>query len=385
LAAEVLVSAKISKTLLASARYLLPYTIFAALQDMGLPLPAYNEHIVRLEMSAAMREQYEELDGSQASPPSGLLRWALEEQKRPDKTGKGAISVWWSTIFNRPNTMFRDDEIAFNRRLKGKGRFAVRRREVITEASAIAGNMPKEEWLVDFCKTQRRAGRKTLVYVRQTGGRDIQERLAGLLQAAGLRVEILRPNIEPNKRIGWMKRHAANIDVLITNAKLVQVGLNLVMFPTAVFFETDSSFYVLYQAMRRIWRPFAPLPVEIYFPVYGGTAEEMILDLMGEKMLSNQLLTGHEVGGALVPDDAGDILQVAVNRLLKGVKTRRADGIFATQNTMTASPLGLPTAASPQVAPVLTFEEWLARHPAEIRQVRRKARPVVQGQIALPI
>ncbi|MDO9128544.1 MAG: hypothetical protein Q7U34_01630, partial [Anaerolineales bacterium] len=314
LAAEVLVSAKISKTLLAIARYLLPYTIFAALQDMGLPLPAYNEHIVRLEMSAAMREQYEKLDGSQSSPPRGLLRWALEEQKRPDKTGKGAISVWWSTIFNRPNTMFRDDEIAFNRRLKGKGRFAVRRREVITEASAIAGNMPKEEWLVDFCKTQRRAGRKTLVYVRQTGGRDIQERLAGLLQATGLRVEILRPNIEPNKRIGWMKRHAANIDVLITNAKLVQVGLNLVMFPTAVFFETDSSFYVLYQAMRRIWRPFAPLPVEIYFPVYGGTAEEMILDLMGEKMLSNQLLTGQEVGGALVPDDAGDILQVAVNR-----------------------------------------------------------------------
>ncbi|MBA4398638.1 MAG: hypothetical protein C0396_02015, partial [Anaerolinea sp.] len=171
----------------AIARYLLPYTIFAALQDMGLPLPTYNEHIVRLEMSAAMREQYEELDGSQSSPPRGLLRWALEEQKRPDKTGKGAISVWWSTIFNRPNAMFRDDEIAFNRRLKGKGRFALRRREVITEADAISGNMPKdgvlslpkEEWLVDFCKTQRRAGRKTLVYVRQTGGRDIAQHLLG--------------------------------------------------------------------------------------------------------------------------------------------------------------------------------------------------------------
>jgi len=41
--------------------------------------------------------------------------------------------------------------------------------------------------------------------------------------------------------------------MLITNARQVEVGLNLVMFPTAVFFELEVSFYVLYQAMRRIW------------------------------------------------------------------------------------------------------------------------------------
>jgi hypothetical protein len=66
----------------------------------------------------------------------------------------------------------------------------------------------------------------------------------------------------------------------------------------------------------------------------------MILDLMGEKMLSNQLLTGQEVGGALVPEDAGNILQVAVNRLLVGVKTNQAASIFAGQNTSTTSPFG---------------------------------------------
>ncbi len=95
-------------------------------------------------------------------------------------------------------------------------------------------------------------------------------------------------------------------------------------------------------------------------------------------MLSNQLLTGQEVGGALVPEDAGNVLQVAVNRLLRGVKTRQANGIFAThlclpvladrpgrhwrrQNTMTASPLGSPTAESPQTLPAMTLEEWKAR------------------------
>jgi len=42
--------------------------------------------------------------------------------------------------------------------------------------------------------------------------------------------------------------------------------------------------------MCRIWRPFAPLPVKIFFPIYSNTAEEMILDLVGEKMLSKAKL-----------------------------------------------------------------------------------------------
>ncbi len=371
----------------AIARYILPYTIFAALQDIGLPLPAYIEHIVRMQMSPAMRKQYSQLDGSHSNPPSGLLAWALNEQKQPDKSGKGAISVWWNTIFNRPDAMFRDEVVTFNRRIAGKGRFAIRRPEVIAQAPAIPDRvLPKEAWLMKMCQAQQVAGRKVLVYVRQTGERDIQERLADLLKGAGLRVEIMRPTIAPDRRFDWMKKHAGKLDVLITNARLVEVGLNLVMFPTAVFFEIEPSFYVLYQAMRRIWRPFAPLPVEIYFPVYSNTAEEMILDLMGEKMLSNQLLTGQEVGGALVPDDAGNILQVAVNRLLNGVKPKQVEGIFAMQNGMTASPLGSPTASSPEVTPEQTLEEWVTKYRGlATRKKINRSKTISQTQIGMPL
>lgn len=126
--------------------------------------------------------------------------------------------------------------------------------------------------------------------------------------------------------------------------------------------------------------------MEIYFPVYSNTAEEMILDLVGEKMLSNQLLTGQEVGEALVPDDAGNILQVAVNRLLKGVRPKQVQGIFATQNAMTASPLGSPTAASPEVKPVITWEEWLIQNVhGSVRRNGRKVKTAPQAQIALPL
>jgi hypothetical protein len=57
-------------------------------------------------------------------------------------------------------------------------------------------------------------------------------------------------------------------------------------------------------------------------------------------MLSNQLLTGQESSRVLVSEDAGNILQVAVNRLFGGLKMKQANNIFARQNRSTASPLG---------------------------------------------
>jgi hypothetical protein len=368
------------------ARYVLPICIFASLTDMGLPLPTYSEEIVRLDMTPDMRAQYEVLDGSpkeRGQAPGGLLAWALEEQKT--ETGKGAIGVWWTTIFNRPNAMFRTDQVTFNRRLSGRGRFAKRSLEIVTTAPAVTGGLlPKEEWLVNMVKAQKAAGRKVMVYVRQTGERDIQEHLKELVQSAGLRVEIMKPSIAPSKRIVWLQKNVGKFDVLITNPRLVEVGLNLTMLPTAVFFEIEPSFYTLYQAMKRVHRPFAPKPVQVYFAVYNDTAEDTILDVMCEKFLSNQLLTGQEVGGALTPDDAGSVLQVAINRILSGESTVKARGLFATQNDSTASPLGSPTVSSPVMRPSLSWSDWTMQHSAAIRPAaRRKQKPASQNQLGL--
>jgi hypothetical protein len=49
--------------------------------------------------------------------------------------------------------------------------------------------------------------------------------------------------------------------------------------------------------------------VEVFFSVYEGMSEEIILNLMDEKMLPNQLFIDQEFSEALVPKDAGNILQ----------------------------------------------------------------------------
>jgi hypothetical protein len=350
----------------------LKYCTFSSLKDVGLPLPAYSEEIVRLQMTDAMRTQMAEADGS-GSPPQGLFRWALEEQKTP--TGKGAISVWLNTAFNRPDALFRPETVTFNRRLEGRGRFAVRRRETVLELDAVAGAddlLPKENWLLKTCQRERAQGRKMLVYVRQTGERDIQPHLSEVLTQHGLRVSILRPSLAPAKRATWLKAHAESMDVLLTNARLIEVGLNLTMFSTAAFFELEFSLYTAWQAMRRLYRPGAPRPVKLYFPVYEGTLEEHALDLIGAKMLAAQVMYGDEVGGALVDElDESDLIGDLVRKALGDLQVGRAEGIFSLGNDqlVTDSPMGSPTAISPQL---VTLADLMARRRELIRSSRPK-------------
>ena len=375
------------------AKYILPICIFQSLPEMGLPLPDYNEEVVRIPMTQEMRDQYDEMDGSKTN--SGLFKWAVDEKKRPDGTGKGAIGVWWNAIFGRPNSMFRTDIITFNRRIGGfgSGRWAERNLEIVREEPPVYSDnrlLPKEEWLFNTVKAQHAIGRKVIVYIRQTSTKDIQEHISEVLSKTGLRVSILSPSIATNKRIDWLKKNAPKFDVLITNPRLIEVGLNLTMLPTAVFFEIDASFYTLYQAMKRIYRPFAPKPVQIYFAVYEDTAEDTIFNVMGEKFLSNQLLTGQEISGVLVPEDAGNVLQVAIYRTMNKIEVKKAMGLFGVQNKgTTTSPVGSITAASP-VLTAGSMEEWLIKHgfatgKVPIRGKKRKLGIVPSGQLAFAL
>jgi hypothetical protein len=369
----------------------LPKIVFGSLKDIGLPLPPYGEEVVWLKMTDPMADQYHDLaDGSlmgKPYPPNSLYRWAIDELK--DGT-KGALSVWLVNALGRVNTMFRDDEVWFNRRVAGQGKYAIRVPELVMKLPVLIDGFisPKETWLASRCQAERAEGRKTIIFIRQTGERDIQPHLAKVLQEAGLRVGVMTPSIEPRRRVEWIEKQAPKIDVLLTNPKLVRVGLNLRMFSTAVFQEIEYSLPVMWQAMRRVYRPGAPLPIRVLFPTYENTLEEHAINLMGQKMTAAQLFFGDEVASALCGEDDGDFLNDLILSVLKQEQLERVSSIFATQNDMTASPSGSPTAISPRIAPLSAnlFNEWLAaRQTAQAVRRNGRAQPklVQPGQMSL--
>jgi hypothetical protein len=356
----------------------LPKIVFGSLKDIGLPLPPYGEEVVWIKLTDPMADQYHDLaDGSlmgKPYPSESLYRWATDELK--DGT-KGALSVWLVNALGRVNTMFRNDEVWFNRRVAGQGKYAIRVPELVTKLPALSEGFisPKETWLASRCQAERAEGRKIIVFVRQTGERDIQPHLAKVLQESGLRVGVMTPTIEPRRRVEWIEKQAPKIDVLLTNPKLVRVGLNLRMFSTAVFQEIEYSLPVMWQAMRRVYRPGAILPIRVLFPTYENTLEEHAINLMGQKMTAAQLFFGDEVASALCGEDDGDFLNDLILSVLKQEQLERVNSIFAIQNDMTASPSGSPTAISPRIAPLnsSTIAEWLASRQA-VQTVRRSGR-----------
>ena len=367
-------------------RYGLPYVTFSSLNDIGLPLPQYDERVIRIPMTSEMQDQYLQADGS--SQRTGLFAWAL--QKTKELNGKGAISVWLNTALNRPDAMFRPEVVEFNPVISGKGKYATRRKELVTAFNEIPGVAPKEEWLVNQCLQEKKYGRKALVYVRQTGTRDIQDRLKELLEEAGLRVEILKPSLKPANRATWIAKKAPTMDVLITNAKLVKVGLNLTQFSTGIFYEMEWSLYVVWQAMRRLYRPGAPRPVMMYFPVYEGTMEEHLQSLVGQKMASAQMFYGDEVAGALTDDDSGDLLSDLVRVALGEMQVGRADKMFstATESTVSNSAYGSPVLPSPAIQGVWgadAIANWAAANGVDlsISTTKRRKTKVPQGQQSL--
>jgi hypothetical protein len=247
-----------------------------------------------------------------------LLKLAL--QRLRDDRDPGLLTTWFATCRYRPMSAFRDEVVAYQG-------------ETILPLPAVVfderDHLPKEERLAELVRASRACGRKTLVFVEQTGTRDIRGRLVETLSrlVPGVNVQTLSASdMTPARRELWIRRQAPAMDVLLVNAGLVKTGLDLVMFNDLVFYETNTSLYTVWQSMRRVWRLGQKRPVTTTFLAYRGAMEAQLLDLMGDKMKAAMLLYGDDAAGALVDTDTDeDLARELIRRALDG-KTIEAAG-----------------------------------------------------------
>ena len=353
---------------------LLDTTIFLSLKDLNLALPAYKEEVVALDMLDDQGQQYHSMDSS-------LKQLAVQSSRY--------LSTWLQWSLARPNSAFRDEVVLVDE-VDGEDGKSVRKVPLM-ELPAINPNghkwLPKENWLADFCKLEKQQGRKVLIYVRQTGTRDIQDRVQMPLQANGLRVSILGNNIDPRKREEWIAKRVNTIDALICNPRLVETGLDLVQFSSVVFFEIEYSLYTLWQSVRRVWRLGQTQPVKAIFSVYSSAMEATALALMGRKMKAAQLVYGDEVGGAIVPEEEGDFLTQLARDVLDGAKLSDLQTLFADDLQVSHNPMGSLTTPSAVIVPgpkVMTWDDWVSQRTVVVRRTRRKE-VVPEGQMGFGI
>jgi len=106
------------------------------------------------------------------------------------------------------------------------------------------------------------------------------------------------------------------VQVVISHPKLVETGLDLLDFPTIIFYESGYSLHTLRQASRRSWRIGQRRPVRVLFMCYDGTMQTSCLRLMGKKLLVALTMEGKFAGEGLQTIDEDDDMLSAMAREL---------------------------------------------------------------------
>lgn len=158
------------------------------------------------------------------------------------------------------------------------------------------GYINKEKKLISLVAGELEENRNVLVYIHFSNkgvGADIKDILSK--EFPDKKINFLSPNIAAKKRQEWIKDNPC--DVLICNPELVKTGLDLLEFPTIIFYETTYNTFTLKQASRRSWRLGQKKSIKVLFMAYENTAQHIAMNLIGAKVNAANSLEGRLSGG----------------------------------------------------------------------------------------
>jgi hypothetical protein len=293
--------------------FLIGRGVFMSLSELGPALPSLERILEPCSMSDELRQAYRKIDADMEA----AIKQKANKGKGPPVLATIRIQAldayadkpWeWSPI-----TCPDYDE---------QGRRSGN--TFITQPADLGENHAdgKDRRLVEICRAELKGGRRCCVYVTFTGKHDVRPKVQQLLKSANLRAVIMPDTVQPIAREDWIAKHLDEMDVLIVHPKRVMTGLDLIAFPSLIFYQLGYSTHVLRQAGARARRPTQRQVCKIYFLYYQNTIQEWALALMGEKEAASQALEGtfdvHALRGMMNGGDNDDIVAALANSLESG-------------------------------------------------------------------
>ena len=195
--------------------------------------------------------------------------------------------------------------------------------KVIVEIDPMSDAMmyPKERVLMSLVRDQVRQKRKCLIYCTHTGRRDTTTRLMNLLRMEGVRaLQLKAGTVDSEERSEWLQREAQRNDVIICQPKLVETGVNLLDYPTIIWFEIEYSMFLTEQASRRSYRLNQTVPVEIFYLAYAQTMQERALQIIARKADVSRTFHGDlsKTGLSAFNPDPDDIREQLAREMAQG-------------------------------------------------------------------
>ena len=290
----------------------LDHALFFSLGDLNKGLPDYEEIALPVEADADVASLYDDT-------LKQLKDYLIQRRWEGDSSFRGAYLQWAMSWCNTAHMPY---QIIHNL----KDRFSSQKRSHTVKQLSSLGTeriYAKEQALIDLVRDELAANRPCVVYVRQTQTRDLQPRLAELLQAhiPEAKPYILKNTVAAERREAVIEQQVkTGLNLLITNPELTKTGLDLLFAPTLIFYEPTFNLSTMMQASARSYRLNQTHKLcKVYFLFYEGTMEHHAVQLMSRKQRAAKLLNG-EIGltglDALTEDEGGleEALMQAIGR-----------------------------------------------------------------------
>lgn len=283
--------------------FLMHLCAFVFLEDIADKLPRYKETLVGVPMDPEMREAYTELEED--------IKACLMENRK----NRSVISKMLNSLLLYPDHPFKLG-IIYGKRRNQDGyweKFVIAQPKDLPEDRLYS----KERRLIEMVRAELTEGRLCHVFAVYTKKHDVPARISTILERAGIRTAVIKASVPTTQREAWYSRKVSEgVQVVIGHPKLVETGLDLLDFPTLIFYETGYSLHTLRQSSRRSWRIGQKRPVRVFFLCQEGTMQTKCLRLMGKKLLVALTLEGKFAGEGLHDIEEDDDMLAAMAREL---------------------------------------------------------------------
>jgi len=266
-----IVKAKPGVSPLLMGKMLLANSVFLRLSDMSENLPEYEEEVIELQMDDQQGEAYHNFEED--------MKAALKEAL--SLGDNSLLGAYLNALLSYPDRIDQGVTVCHPHT-----------HELVAFGPPIQGDMPKERELLQIIDREISKGRKVMVYIQNSNTTDISPRLVKMIEDKGYRVKVLRAGDTEGRAEKIDKWTEKGLDVLICNPKLVETGLDLLSFPSIVFYQCGYSTYTLRQGSRRSWRITQRDPVKVYYMAYSGTMQTRAMKLIATKLETSLALEG---------------------------------------------------------------------------------------------
>jgi len=307
--------------------HLLKCAAFIKLADLGFPMPTYKESTLFVDMDPEHVKMYDPF-------MEECRKEAAAAAELGDYSPRGEYQVARWGILDVPLS---PDVVA-------GVRWPI-------PTLPKSGLFRKEEALLRLVGREKQAGRQVLCFVAQIKRRDPTPRLIELLQKYGMKGVTLYAE-EKQRREFIVQELAGGADVVFCSPGILDVGIDLEMFQTAIWYGLEWNALVVAQANRRLWRLTQTQPVEIVYLAYNETKQAEGFDRVATRLAAMQALQGDIRAGLAQLRGERDFLadlQEAVDDSWKG---KRLDSTYTLDDLPPLKVFGAP------VVPVIEELLW---------------------------